>query len=1116
LVVRLKDSEAKLASTRDGAMEEYRVEIQKLRSQLKAKDSQRVAKLEGDLREAEMRLNELENEKAAMAEEYMERIGQLELDKKDGEEELQKLKDEKSTQAVKHLATVQNLEEDKHQVEAEFESSIKSREGEIAQLKMSMDQICAEKEDIWKQLKKLEEDKEAVIRHHKKSLEEFQYEKKKTEEDLMSQLQAKESEISDLMVTTLMSSAGEPTSDSDQIAMLKQEIEKLQKQLLEEQVVNQQREPMAYGNFEYQSRGALESDLLKQLETAQREREQESRTLKEKLEDRDTTISALVKSSVVLEKKISELSGELENLRQDQETAVQSIQARSASDVEDAQDEVKELREALEDYKEVELRLVHELSQSKKQLKFAEAEISRLQEVMDDDGSCDSHHYRRQIQERDDAVSALVQQSMTHESKMQELQKRLQSATQELEAMREERKRSSVQLKAELRRLHQESEIFAGQIIEQDEELEALRAEIHNRDERIVALNRIVSAAGTPTYRPSMMTPNGESPEVVRLMAQIDELEEANETYRIDMRDARLKLRDFDGTRNELARVKCELDELHRKLQATAGSHGDRRAAAGALEEAERKVEELAAAKEATSHACEMLARERDALVAQRDKVIEGLRRNIDGCTSQIEALETEIDTVHAELKEKVQLLEAEKQRVAKLEGQIRSMTNDNVETRHIALFEEIEELQQQVRDLEVENTKLSSFKHKMDEVEQLQAQSNQMAESYERKMSSLVSDRDKTIDSLQKSLFEIKGQAADDFEAMSRDMRKLDLENQTLRQEMRIALEQKNNQIFALEHTLDAQEHLVGSMKNEMDHLQGSMHNTVSSRREEFEDMEREVLDLTTRNTAFEREITSLKMQLEESKLVHMAEVAKLKETVDSLEYQAAPSQVMRQKNPIEDFPIGEIQERLQKLKWRNNSIQEENFKLKSRLEKAEAEIQSSRNEKYRTANLEAKVGALMKQLEKVEKENQTAKAVAQNASLPPAGKETPPQSPQRTSSRPPSRPTSRSGSRAGTPLRSAAQLQETQAGSRPGSSQGTPQRKRTPLQPRMQAQAPETPSRMRGIFSFGKKKDHDNMSVASMPARPQYLVPPNSSAPQSEKFMKAPISDRSIRSAK
>ena len=1106
LVTRLKESEEKLASTRDGAMEEYRSEIQKLRGQLKAKDSQRVQKLDEQLREAQSSLSETENEKAALVEEYMAKIKRLEEENANDKLELEIFKEEKAAMLESHMKTLQQLDDGKTVLEGDFEARVKARSGEISELKQALEQATSDKDDLQKQLDKANQERQALIQSHEDRLSELKNEKDEIEVSFRENLAAKEAELANRQ-------ARESTASSDQVAHLKQEVEKLQKQLLEEQVEQQQRQlPTGEDSRGHQSGGAVEADLRKQLESLVREKDENGRTFKEKLDDRDTTISALVKSSVGLEQKISQLNAELQSLRND---------GRSGSIVpaERSTEEAFALREALSDYKEVEKRLLHELGLTKRQLKFAESEISRLQEVMDDEISCDSHHYRRQIQERDDAVSALVQQSMSHESEMQRLKQRLQAASAELDSFKTDKTRSSGQLRAELRRLHQESEIFAGQIIEQDEELEALRSEIHNRDEKIVALNRQLATARGPNYRPGMLTPDGESPEVVSLRAQIDELEEANETYRVELRDLRFKLRDSDNLRNELARAKFDLDEYESKAQAMAGSQEELQAAIDAKIDAEHQLEGLLELNQSNSQACDMLARERDALVGQRDKIIEDLRRNIDGSTSQIDALETEIDALRKELRDQAEAMKASEENTKNLLAQAaenQSMNNPNGDTERGALFEEVEELQNQVRTLESENAKLAQFKDKMTEVESVQEQSGKMAQAYERKLSLLSLDKDATIDSLQKALMEIKGQATEDFEAMARDLKKMDLENQTLRKEMEAILEKKDNQIFALEHTLDAQEQLVGNMRSEMDHLQGSMANNVYSRREEFEDMEKEVLDLTTRNAAYEREITSLKMQVEENKLASLAEVAKLKETVERMSQEAPEISPAAKPSPIENFPIHEVKERLEKLRFRNNSIQEENFKLKSRLEKAEAEIQIARNEQYRTATLESKLGALTKQLASLEKEN-AAKSATSSSERPPMGGSVPPESPRRGRIAR-SLPGSRSGSpqrssRSGTPQ----QREETQAGSRPsskpGSRQSTPQRKRTPLRPRQSAQkqqAPDTPgSKKRGsFFGFRRKSDRENPDEATQ-ANQQYLVPPSN--PQT----KAPTSSKSLQSA-
>jgi regulator of replication initiation timing len=150
------------------------------------------------------------------------------------------------------------------------------------------------------------------------------------------------------------------------------------------------------------------------------------------------------------------------------------------------------------------------------------------------------------------------------------------------------------------------------------------------------------------------------------------------------------------------------------------------------------------------------------------------------------------------------------------------------------------------------------------------------------------------------------------------------------------------------------------------MDHLQGSMEHATLSRRAEIEEMHQEVIDSSSRVAKQEREITTLKMQLEEAKLERKAEVAKLKDIIASNEN---PSPLARSVAEHQvDVRMGEVKERLEQLKWRNTSLQEENTKLRSRLEKAESEVKSSKNAKFRTATLEEQVGTLSKRVQELE----------------------------------------------------------------------------------------------------------------------------------------------------
>ena len=1094
LVARLKDSEAKLASTRDGAMEEYRAEIQKLRGLLKANESQRVKELEKRLQEARSVSSEVDNEMAALVEEYMAKIKRLEEENANDKLELEIFKEEKAAMLESHMKTLQQLDDGKTLIEEDYETRLEAKNKEISELKQALEGAELESEELRERLEEVAQQKQELIENHMEVLDQLKSEKDKIEQDFHDKLVAKSS------------------SDSHEVALLKQELEKLQKQILEEQ--EQEQEHQSNSN-DRQIGSAAEKELRKQMEKVKRQREEDRTSFKEKLEDRDTTISTLVKTSVGLEQKIAQLTAELESRRYEGHTS-SSRSLVTTGPTND--DEVYELREALSDYKEVEKRLIHELGLTKRQLKFAESEISRLQEVMDDEVSCDSHHYRRQIQERDDAVSSLVQQSMAHENEMQRMKEKLQASMSELESLKHEKGRSGGQLRAELRRLHQESEIFAGQIIEQDEELEALRADIRNRDEKIVALERQLAAARGPNYKPGMLTPDGESPEVVSLKAVIDELEEANETYRVELRDLRFKLRDAENVKNELERVKFELTDYERKSQSLAGSEEKLQTALDAKRDAEHQLEELLALNHSNSQEFDLLAREKDALVSQRDKIIEELRRNIDGSTSQIDALETEIDALRKQLKNQSEALRQSEEKSRSFLANAELSVNE-----HSGLFEEVEELQQQVKALESENGRLSQYKDKMMEVEAVQEQSKKMAEAYERKLNLLSLDKDATIDSLQKALMEIKGQATEDFDGMARDLKKLDRENQTLRAEMEKALEKKNNKIFALEHTLDAQEQLVANMRSEMDQLQGSMVNNVYSRKEEFEDMEKEVLDLTTRNAAYEREITSLKMQLEENKLASMSEINKLEDQLLSIP--RTPAAPEAKSNPLANFPIHEVKDRLESLRKRNQSIQEENFKLKSRLERAEAEVQSARNEQYRTSALESKVGALTKLVEKLEKENQQAIAKINPTDERPPISSSVPSSPARRGRMALSLP----GSRSSTPTRRSGTLQQREESqqrsiSRPGSRQATPQRKRAPLQPRTSAQkqasAPNTPNgcaKKRGFFgSFRRKSDRENPDDATQSKNT--LVPSShnfsTTATSAPTNPKAPNSSKSLKS--
>jgi hypothetical protein len=126
-------------------------------------------------------------------------------------------------------------------------------------------------------------------------------------------------------------------------------------------------------------------------------------------------------------------------------------------------------------------------------------------------------------------------------------------------------------------------------------------------------------------------------------------------------------------------------------------------------------------------------------------------------------------------------------------------------------------------------------------------------------------------------------------------------------------------------------------------------------------------VMQVEARVFKQEREIVALKMQLEESKLEHKAEVVKLKDALAVAMEKDSPL-----KQTISDLQNNdrmlEVRERLEELKARNTALQEENLKLFGRLERAAIQMQAFEVEKQHAEEVEEENGKLRKQLNEYE----------------------------------------------------------------------------------------------------------------------------------------------------
>merc|ERR1712238_385590 len=109
-----------------------------------------------------------------------------------------------------------------------------------------------------------------------------------------------------------------------------------------------------------------------------------------------------------------------------------------------------------------------------------------------------------------------------------------------------------------------------------------------------------------------------------------------------------------------------------------------------------------------------------------------------------------------------------------------------------------------------------------------------------------------------------------------------------------------------------------------------------TKSRRGEVEEMQQEVMHGEAKAMKQEREIVALKMQLEEKKLEHKADVVKLKDALAKAMEQDSPL-----KKTISDLQNNdrmlEVRERLEQLKARNTDLQEENVNQRQQLKEYE-----------------------------------------------------------------------------------------------------------------------------------------------------------------------------------
>lgn len=768
----------------------------------------------------------------------------------------------------------------------------------------------------------------------------------------------------------------------------------------------------------------------------------ENTLIKNKLKDRDTTIATLLRSSVVLENRIESLEAEMN------ETGTQK-----------SNDEIMYLQS---------------------QLKAAKADAKRWRHALKDDGTT-SGEYRYQIsmlqkanedladtvQERDQAIQNLINQAMDQEKHIRDFKMRISVLTKEVESVQmKQGTGNESKLKAEIKRLQEESELFAGQIIEQDEEFKKMQRLLKKRNEQIVLLKTEVETSGGSPNRADLKVVRERDQRIAELLKKIVSLENQLHVLEDDTETKNLKA-ELDEMQEAAESNRTELRELRQQLweaKDAAGAAGDLRVQ---LDQAKRELEEYKDANTSVDNSSKL--RDLETKLQTRETVIAELREELsnalngnedldihlvnknkalenelqskltelENLTGQLDASQSEMDGLKqrfVELKNdltanKIQLEEASdskaklghelsdsQARFGALQRELMDAINETssdveLSKRNHALVQENASLSQKNKVLAQENASLGDLNNNLVEesktltndnqvlCEELQSLSQQRTkeavagyDALHRKVEDLARTSDSLSDdnkrlvtiienlkqqnadlerSLQASeLEQLKAQLQKSElqnESFGLTLKEMEMENGSLREQFEVEMQAKNQQIYALEHTLHAQEQIVDTMRSEMDQIQSGMEHATRARRNEVEEMQQEVMQVEGRAMKQEREIVALKMQLEERKLEHKADVVKLKDALAKAMEEDSPL-----KQRISDLQSSDrmlqVRERLEHLKAKNTGLQEENLVLGGRLERAAIQIKAFELEKEQAREIEEENMKLRNQLKEYE----------------------------------------------------------------------------------------------------------------------------------------------------
>ncbi len=510
--------------------------------------------------------------------------------------------------------------------------------------------------------------------------------------------------------------------------------------------------------------------------------------LRKKLHDRDTTISALVKSSVSQENKIVALTDELKGLKLNSpitDREVKSLPTKARKDEET-------LRKDLSDCKQANEKLTKDIAMLKRELNISEKEIKRLKSSKNSTSTTkqskkasnetvetlekENERLVMKITERDATISSLVKASMSQEKQVSNLREEMNSLRKE-EAQQSQSTKSkdlAVPSWAEFNRLQQESEIFAGQIIEQDEELEELRNIIDKKDDERNKLEKELSILKSKLRRLDNTNNMND------LQEELEELRVSNKALREELRDLRRKLRHTQSQADRVSELENDLKDAESVISTLKKERSQ-----GQMDEF--KEAELKEKLERNTH----------------DKtVLEGKLKRSQERESELQTKLTELTDQKENLEMKLKKNNEKLSQVKLSEGKLQNKLEDALASEKI-MKDKMEKIKTELisvrENVELENSKIKSINSSINEAEARCEELESELKETQSKLKRVTEERDAIETKLQSQIKSLKE------------------ENGSFTTDINAEIEKRDRQVSTLENELKEQDEIMVALTNEV-----------------------------------------------------------------------------------------------------------------------------------------------------------------------------------------------------------------------------------------------------------------------------------------------------------